>query len=120
MTWLPLGATFGVLLVQGRPGQWTDRVATPDEVRHCNLLQYAWARDAAYGRSQATVEGVRAMADESPQWLREYRYRPPRIWIAEQDEYAADTLAVTSRHPSGSATGKLREERPLARASREL
>ena len=85
-TFIPLDPKFGLLLVQGRPPlSWEDTELAAGEVDELNLLTYAWAQDAIYGPTQDAVTRVRSYARSHRSLLGEYAYRPPRIWVTEDD-----------------------------------
>jgi hypothetical protein len=85
-TFIPLDPKFGLLLVQGQPPlSWADTELTADEVDELNLLTYAWAQDAIYGPTQDSVTRVRGYAKSHRQQLAEFAYRPPRIWVTEDE-----------------------------------
>lgn len=90
LTFVPLDPTFGLLLVQGQPQTWKDIEVSNEDVDELNLLTYAWAREAIYGPSQEAVTRVRRLAKRKPKVLAEFRYRPPRIWVAEIDDSTAE------------------------------
>jgi hypothetical protein len=110
LTCVPLDPRFALLLVQDRPPQtWVDVEATPNDVDQTNLLTYAWARDAIYGPTQETVTRVRRLAKQNPRLMGEFAYRPPRIWVTEDedDDGRAGPRQFTSRFKGKTATRTL-------------
>jgi hypothetical protein len=106
-TWLALDPTFGLLLSQQHPGTW-DNIEIDDEtVDELNLLTYAWAAEAIYGPSQEAVTRVRRTAKRKPALLGEFRYRPPRVWVARGGPEGGGPHDFTSRFKGQTVTRKL-------------
>lgn len=99
-TLVPLDPAFALVFVSNEPGAWRDVTLTRKDVDGCNLLTYAWARDAVYGPSQEAVTRVRQNAKRNRRLLAEFAYSPPRLWVAEvtQDDRSGwHTFTSTSR-----------------------
>lgn len=96
VTLIALDPRVALLLVQGRPRSWEDEEARENDIDEANLLTYAWACDAIYGPSQFAVTRVRGQAKRSAPLLREFRYRPPRVWIGRGRKHD-EVVEFTSR-----------------------
>lgn len=83
VTFVALDPRFGLLLGQENPQTWATEEISDADVDELNLLTYAWARDAIFGPTQESVTRVRQLAKRSPQAMRQFAYRPPRIWLTE-------------------------------------
>lgn len=99
-TLVPLDPAFALVFVSHTPGAWRDVTLTRNEVDGCNLLTYAWAREAIYGPSQEAVTRVRQNAKRNPRLLGEFAPTPPRLWVAdlaEGERAGWHTFTSTSR-----------------------
>jgi hypothetical protein len=106
-TWVALDPKFGVLLTQQHPGTWANIEIDDETVDEVNLLTYAWAADAIYGPSQEAVTRVRRVAKQKRTLLGEFRYRPPRVWVAQGGADGGGPHDFTSRFKSHTVTRKL-------------
>jgi hypothetical protein len=71
-----------------KPGgeAWLEREASAAEVDDVNLRAYAWAQHSIYGRSQAAVTAVRAVAKSSRPTVIRYAPRAGKMWFGEEAE----------------------------------
>jgi hypothetical protein len=90
-TLIPLDPSFALWLSPQEPATWREVRVNRQEVDDMNLLTYAWADRAIYGRSQAVVTRVRMLARRNGRKLAAFRKRPPRIWVTET--YRGEPLA---------------------------
>jgi hypothetical protein len=104
VTFVALDPKFGLLLTPSNPRKWSESVPTDEEVDELNLLTYGWAKDAIFGSSQHSVTEVRRYAKRHPKLMGEFRYRPPQLWITNEDG-AGGIKKFTSRHHGETKQG---------------
>jgi hypothetical protein len=85
-TLVPLDPSFALWLSPHEPATWREVNVGRQEVDDMNLLTYAWANKAIYGRSQAVVTRVRSLARRHGRKLAAFRKRSPKIWVTEAHE----------------------------------